>query len=155
MSSCNETSTPMNAIERLTNEDGSGRADARVFRSIVGGLIYLTHTRPNIVFVVSLISRFMHSPTRHHLGVAKRILRYVRGIMNYGIWYYPVTNLSLIGFTDSDWAGSLQDRKSTTSYMFNIGCGAVCWLSKKQETVALSSAKAEYMAATSATCQAV
>lgn len=155
MSNCNATSTPMNANERLTNEDGSGRADAEVFRSIVGGLIYLTHTRPDIVFAVSLISRFMHSPTRHHLGVAKRILRYVRGTMNYGIWYYPVTNFSLIGFTDSDWAGSLQDRKSTTGYIFNIGCGAICWSSKKQETVALSSAEAEYVAAASTTCQAV
>ena len=85
MSNCNATSTPMNANERLTNEDGSGRADAKVSRSIVGGLIYLTHTRLDIVFSVSLISRCKHSPTRHHLGAAKRILQYVRGTMKSGI----------------------------------------------------------------------
>lgn len=152
---CNPAPTPMNINEKLQLKDGSDKANEKSFRSLVGGLIFLTHTRPDIAFSIGVISRFMQNPTKHHLGAAKRILRYVAGTINYGIWYTPVSKLKLCGFTDSDWASSLDDRKSTSASVFSLGSGAVTWSSKKQATTALSSTEAEYVAATSAACQAI
>jgi len=82
-------------------------------------------------------------------------LRYIAGTTGHGIWYSRVSNFILTGFTDSDWAGSTDDRKSTSGFVFNLGSGAVSWSSKKQEVVALSTSEAEYIAATSTACQAV
>ena len=154
MMGCNTTSTPMNVGEALRAEDGTGKASSRHFRSIVGGLNYLSNTRPDITHSISVVSRFMHNPSLHHLGAAKRILRYVAGTLDYGVWYNNVDNFRLYGFTDSDYAGSLDDRKSTSGQVFFLGSGAVSWSSKKQDTVALSSSETEYMAATSSACQA-
>ncbi|KAL7129296.1 hypothetical protein ABFS83_13G056600 [Erythranthe nasuta] len=97
----------------------------------------------------------MQNPSRIHLGAAKRILRYIAGTMDYGIWYSKVPNFRLYGFTDSDWASSLDDRRSILANVFTLGSGAVTWSSKKQATAALSSSEAEYMAVTSAACQVV
>ncbi|RVW83084.1 Retrovirus-related Pol polyprotein from transposon TNT 1-94 [Vitis vinifera] len=155
MLNCKVVATPMNSNEKLQAEDGTKRADARRFRSLVGGLIYLTHTRPDIAFAVGVISRFMHCPSKQHLGAAKRVLRYIAGTYDFGIWYGHVQEFKLVGYTDSDWAGCLEDRKSTSGYMFSLGSGAVCWSSKKQAVTALSSSEAEYTAATSSACQAV
>lgn len=156
MADCKHVDTPMNAFEKLTLEDGTDMADEKAFRKIVGGLMYLTHSRPDIVFAVSMVSRFMHKPTKQHFGAAKRILRYLRGTSNYGLWYSHVSNLKLFGFSDSDWAGSLDDRRSTSGFLFSLGSGAITWTSKKQATVALSSSEAEYVAAAAAaTCQAI
>ena len=95
-------STPMNTDEKLSMNDGTTKADERFFRSMVGGLMYLTHSRPDIMFSVSLVSRFMHNLSVHHLGAAKRILRYIQETISYGIWYRSVPKFSLFGFTDSD-----------------------------------------------------
>ncbi|GKF85252.1 uncharacterized mitochondrial protein-like protein, partial [Tanacetum coccineum] len=139
MSNCEVEATPMNPGEKLQLNDGTRKADGKFFRSMVGGLNYLTHTRPDIAFPVSYVSRYMHSPTKQHLGAAKRILRYIAGTTNFGIWYTNVRDFKLIGFTDSDWAGCLDTRKGTSGNMFSFGSGAVIWSSKKQETLALSS----------------
>ena len=155
MSNCNPASTPMNTNERLVLDDGVEKADEKEFRSIVGGLIYLTHSRPDIMFAVSLISRFMHKPSRQHMGAAKRVLRYIRGTLSFGLRYQKVSNCKLISYTDSDWAGCADDRKSTSGYAHSFGSGVISWASKKQQTIALSSSEAEYMAATSAACQTV
>ncbi|XP_074299655.1 secreted RxLR effector protein 161-like [Silene latifolia] len=145
----------MNINEKLKRQDGTEQADGRMYRSLVGGLNYLTHTRPDIAFPVSVVSRYMHNPTRQHFGAAKRILRYVAGTVNFGIWYTKVPNFKLVGFTDSDWAGCIDDRKSTSGNIFSLGSGAITWSSKKQETIALSSSEAEYIAATTAARQAL
>ncbi|KAK9665921.1 hypothetical protein RND81_14G146000 [Saponaria officinalis] len=157
MSNCEAATTPMNVNEKLQREDGTGPADGKLYRSIVGGLNYLTHTRPDISFPVSVVSRYMHKPTKQHLGAAKRILRYVAGSLNAGIWYTKVSdsNFKLVGYSDSDHAGSLDDRKSTSGNVFSLGSGAITWSSKKQETVALSSSEAEYAAISSASRQAL
>ena len=110
--------------------------------------MYLTTTRPDIMFVVSFISRFMELPNNTHWKVGKRILRYIAGTTNFGIQYTPNSNFKLIGYTDSDFAGSIDDRKSTSSYVFSFGSGSVAWESKKQPIVTLSRAEAEYVAAT-------
>lgn len=104
MLNCNTSPTPMNTNEKLVLDDGTGTVNASYFRSLLGGRNYLSHTGPVIAFSVSLISRFMHSPSKQHLGAAKRILRYVAGTISYGIWYSKVSDFRLIGFTDSDWA---------------------------------------------------
>ena len=115
----------------------------------------MSHTGPDIAYALSVVSRFMHGPTKHHLGAAKRILRYVAVTIDFGIWYLNVSNFKYFGFTDSDWAGCLEDRKSTSGYMFSLGSGAISWISKKQAIVALSSSEAEYVVATASACQAV
>lgn len=118
---CKPATIPMNMNENLELEDGTEEANAKKFRSLVGGLIYLTHTRPDIAFSIGVFSRFMQNLTNHHFGSSKRILRYVAGIINYGIWYTHVSNFSLRGFTDSDWASSLDDRKNTSASVFSLG----------------------------------
>lgn len=139
----------------MSSDDNTGLANASVYRSLVGRLIYLTHSRPDIAFSVGVLSRYMHRPTLHHFGAAKRVLRYLVGTQNYGLWFHKTDVFKVVGFTDSDWAGSAEDRKSTSGNCFTLGSTAISWSSKKQSTVALSSTEAEYVAATSAGCQAV
>ncbi|KAE8732422.1 senescence-associated protein DIN1-like [Hibiscus syriacus] len=155
MTGCKIAATPMNLNEKLKNDDGTEATDARSFRSLVGGLIYLTNTRPYISFAVGVISRFIHCPSRHHFGAAKRVLRYITGTLDFVIWYDNISKFNLSGYTDSDWDGSLEDRRSTSGYIFGFGSGVVCWSSKKQATTALSSSEAEYTAATLLACQAL
>lgn len=118
-----------------------------LFRSLVGSLNYLSHIRPITAFSVSLISRFMHSPSKQHLGASKRILQYIASTTINGIWYSKVSDFRLIGFTDSDWAGSLENQRTISGDVFSLGSRAIYLSSKKQDTLALSSSEAEYMAA--------
>ena len=104
---------------------------------------------------VSVVSRFMNDPSKAHFSVAKRILRYLKGTKKQGIQYEKEDNCKLVGFTDSDWAGSLDDRKSTSGYIFCLGSNAISWSSKKQKSVALSSAEAEYITTTDSACEAI
>ncbi|XP_074271853.1 secreted RxLR effector protein 161-like [Silene latifolia] len=155
MEDCETAITPMNANEKLQRDDGTGKADEKHYRSIVGGLNYLTHTRPDIAYSVSVVSRFLHSPTKQHFGAAKRILRYIAGTVEKGVWYETSENFRLVGYIDSDWVGSLDDRKSTSGSIFTLGSGAITWSSKKQDTIALSSNEAEYVASGAAGRQAI
>ena len=97
----------------------------------------------------------MVEPRSVHWTAAKHILRYLAGTVDYGLDYRGLGGVSLVGFTDSDWAGCVQDRKSTSGCCFSLGSAAVSWFSRKQKSVALSSAEAEYMAASQATCEAL
>lgn len=97
----------------------------------------------------------MSDPSRLHFVAAKRILRYIQGTKNHGLKYIKEQQNKLVGFTDSDWAGSLDDRKSTSGFVFCLGSNVISWSSKKQKTIALSSAEAEYIAATDAACEAI
>ena len=122
---------------------------------MVGSLMYLTSTRPDIMFVVSLLSRYLAHPTELHMQAAKRVLRYIKGTLSYGILYKQSGNKRLLAYTDSDYAGDLKDRKSTSGYLFVLSSGAVSWASKKQPVVTLSTTEAEFIAAASCACQAV
>uniref|UniRef100_A0A803L0D4 Reverse transcriptase Ty1/copia-type domain-containing protein n=1 Tax=Chenopodium quinoa TaxID=63459 RepID=A0A803L0D4_CHEQI len=155
MRDCKPMATPMATNEKLSKNDGKEKVDASFYRSLVGYLIYLTNTRPDIVHAVSIISSFMSEPSKAHLAAAKRILRYIKGTKSRGIMYKSEIDYKLIGYTDSDWAGSIDDRRSTSGYVFQLGSKSVSWSSRKQATVALSSAEAEYISATSAACEAV
>jgi len=105
----------------------------------------LTATRPDLMFLSGLLSRFMSSPSNVHIEVAKRVLKYIRGTTDLGILYSKLGGVKLSGYADSDWTGSVDDMKNTSGYIFTIGSGAICWNAKKQEVVAQSTAKAEYI----------
>eukprot|EP00253_Pinus_taeda_P030134 PITA_30134 len=140
---------------KLSKEDSSKDFDPSLYKSIIGSLMYLTATRPDIMFVVSLISRFIERPKEAHWQATKRILRYVKGTKQFGILYTTSECSDLIGYTDSDWVRSVDYRKSTSGYVFHMGSGAISWASKKQSIVALSTVEAEYVVAIAAACQAV
>lgn len=155
MKDCNSVTTPMITNHKYCLDDGEEKVDSQLYRSLVGSLLYLTNSRPDILQATSLLSRFMQSPSKVHFGAAKRVLRYLKGTSSYGLFYSSSDNFKLYGFSDSDWAGSLDDRRSTTGYLFLLGSSAISWSSRKQPSTALSSSEAEYMAVTSATCQAI
>ena len=117
-----------------------------MFRQIVGSLRYLCNSRPDICYSMSVIRKFMHDPRKPHLIAAKRILRYVKGTMKYGL-LFPYGAKSevneLIGYSYSDWCGDLTDRKSTSGYVFKFNDAAISWCTKKQPVIALSSCEAE------------
>jgi hypothetical protein len=152
---CKPVSIPLATGEKLKKVDGSELADEGLYRRIVGSLLYLTATRPDLMYAASLLSRFMTGPTKIHMRAAKRVLRYVQGILSYGIEYVRDQLATLIGFCDADWAGSEDDSRSTSGYAFSFGSGAFSWSSVKQNTVALSTAEAEYVSASEATAQAI
>ncbi|CAL2268253.1 unnamed protein product [Prunus armeniaca] len=149
------TDTPMSINLKLTSNDGAPKFDASIYRSVVGSLIYLTNTRPDIVHDVSVVSRFMSDLSNHHFAAVKRILRYIQRTQGYGIRYTQEKEAQFFGYTDSDWEGAIDDRKSTSGHVFFLGSKVISWSSKKQSTVALSTAEAEYISATSAACEAV
>ncbi|CAL8152291.1 unnamed protein product [Prunus armeniaca] len=125
----------------------TGQADDRVHRQIVGSLLYLTATRPDIMFTASLLARYMHGPTRKHMGTVKRVLRYIQGTLDYGIAYEKGKEVMLVGYCDTDWSGCEDDMRSTSGYAFHLGSGVFSWASVKQSSVALSTVEAEYLSA--------
>ena len=131
--------------------------DTTKFRSIVGFLRYLVNTRPDIAYSVGMVSRFMESPTTEHWAAIKRIIRYIAGTTEYGCRYTcgSHSNLKLLGYSDSDHAGDLEKRKSTSGVVFFLNGNLVTWSSQKQRVVSLSSCEAEYIAGASAACQGV
>ncbi|XP_043807337.1 secreted RxLR effector protein 161-like [Manihot esculenta] len=155
MLNCKTAATPTNLNEKLHVDDGIELANASYFIRMVGGLIYLTHTRLDIAFSVGVISKFIHYPSKHYLGVAKRFICYIVSIVDFGLWYTKAADFRLSGFSDSDWAGCLEDRRSTSGYMFKLGSATIYYSSKKQSTTALSSLEAEYVAVTLSTCQEI
>ncbi|MCO5577069.1 hypothetical protein L7F22_030891 [Adiantum nelumboides] len=127
--------------------------DATMYRRIVGSLIYITISRPDLSYAIGLVSQFMQLPRKPHLDAVRRILRYVRATLDYALFYDAGTQVQVHGYTDSDWAGSSSDRRFTSSYMFSFGSAAITWSSKKQPTVALSSTEAEYRGAAVTACE--
>jgi hypothetical protein len=105
MDHCNSVHNPAVPGFKLTKDEGGVKVDSTLYKQIVGSLMYLTATRPDLMFIVSLISRYMESPTESHLLAAKRILRYIKGTTNFGIFYKKGGNTKFFGYTDSDYAG--------------------------------------------------
>ncbi|XP_068337720.1 uncharacterized mitochondrial protein AtMg00810-like [Pyrus communis] len=152
---CKSVATPLAVNEKLSKTDGSEQVDESLYRQIVGSLLYLTATKPNIMFAASLLARFMHGPTIKHMGTTKRVLRYIQDTLDYGIAYEKGKEAMLIGYCDSDWSGSDDDMKSMSGYAFNLGSGVFSWASVKQSSVALSTAEAKYVSVAKATAQAI
>ncbi|KAA0059661.1 Retrovirus-related Pol polyprotein from transposon TNT 1-94 [Cucumis melo var. makuwa] len=148
-------STPMNQKEKLCKQDGAEKVDEGYFMSLIGCLMYLTATRPDILNVVSILSRFMHCASELHLKAAKRVIRYVKGTSDFGVKFTRGKEFKLIGFSDSDWGGSIDDMRSTLGYYFTLGSSVFFWNSKKQETVAQSTTEAEFIDAKATANQAL
>ncbi|XP_050289681.1 secreted RxLR effector protein 161-like [Quercus robur] len=130
---------------KLTNDPSGEAVDISLYRSMIGCLLYLTASRPDIAFSVGVCSRFQSNPKVSRLNVVKRIIKYVSGTCDYGLFYRKESNLSLVGYSDSDWAGNADDRKSTIGGCFYVGANLVAWMSKKQNSVSLSTVEAEYI----------
>lgn len=129
--------------------------DSSCFRALVGALHYLTFSRPDIAYSVSKLSQFMHTPHMSHLTAAKRVLRYISGTLTSGLLFRRGSSdsLSLTAYSDSDWAGDLLDRRSTTGYVIFLGPNPVSWGAKKQSIVSRSSTEAEYRALASTSAE--
>ena len=150
-------STPFDASSKLMNAvDDSDVVDTELYQSAVGSLLYLSvATRPDIAFAVSNVAKYCARPTKQHWIAVKRIMRYLKGTLNHGLCYTLSHNTQCVGFSDADFAGDIDDRKSTSGYMFQMSGAAISWRSKKQACVALSTAEAEYIALASAGQEAV
>ena len=127
--------------------------DQGLYQSAVGSLLFVT--RPDITYAVGNVAKFCANPNKHHWTAVKRIMRYLKGKVHVGLLYSRYGSKECIGYSDADWAGDLDDRKSTSGYMFQVSGAAVSWRSKKQTCVALSTAEAEYMALVSAAQEAI
>lgn len=150
--------TPMETTIKLEPaEDGyeATPKDKLRYQSAVGSLMYaMLGTRPDLAYAVSVVSRYAHNPTKRHWGAVKRIFQYLKGTLNFQLTFQGTLS-SLIGYTDSDWAGDTATRRSTSGYVFNVGSAAISWSSKRQATVALSTCEAEYIGQTQATKEAI
>jgi hypothetical protein len=146
MEDCKPTPSPFHFAVKLAATCTSLEVDATFYRQLVGSLLYLTHTRPDISFVVGLVARYMQTPHESQWKSAKRILRYVWGTVQFGIYYSSEGTPLLVGFINSVWVGDPDDWKSISGYVFSLGSRLVTWTCKKQQTIALSLGEEEYRA---------
>ena len=131
--------------------DDEEAVEQHLYQSLVGSLMYLSVcTRPDLTYAVGILARFSSKPNRSHWTAAKRVLRYLKGTANHGIAFTKSESGECLGYSDADWAGDQEDRKSSSGYLFQMAGGPVSWKSRKQDSVALSRAEAEYIALSSA-----
>jgi histone deacetylase 1/2 len=148
MANANSMASPMASSTKLTKFGSNYVSDPNFFRSIVGGLQYVTITRPEISYSVNKVCQFLSSPLEEHWKAVKRILRYLQGTLHHGLLIKPASTsepMSLVGFCDADWASDPDDRRSTSGACIYFGQNLVSWWAKKQTLVARSSAEAEYI----------
>lgn len=123
----NDVKNPIVPGTKLTKLTPGKDVNSTKYMSLIGSLMYLTVTRPDLMYVVSLLSRFMAKPKEEHMTVAKRVLRYIKGTINYGLYYGKDNSQKLRVFTDSNYARDLEDRKSTSGYICLFNGAAICW----------------------------
>ncbi|GJZ08332.1 retrovirus-related pol polyprotein from transposon TNT 1-94 [Tanacetum coccineum] len=146
MESSDPVDTPMVEKSKL-DEDTQGKAvDPTHYRGMVGTLMYLTASRPDLTFVVCMCARYQEKPTEKHLHAVKRIFKYLRGTVNRGLWYPKDSSIALTAYADADHAGCQDTRRSTSGSMQLLGDRLVSWSSKRQKSAAISSTEAEYIA---------
>jgi histone deacetylase 1/2 len=157
MQNCKGSPTPLSSSERITAHEGEllGPEDSTKYRSMVGALQYLTLTRPDISYAVNKVCQYLHAPTTLHWTVAKRILRYVKDTINVGLTFVRDKSSLISAFSDADWAGCLDDRRSTGGFAVFFGSNLISWSAKKQATVSRSSTEAEYKSVANATAEVI
>ncbi|GJX37159.1 ribonuclease H-like domain, reverse transcriptase, RNA-dependent DNA polymerase [Tanacetum coccineum] len=155
MIDCNETLIPMDPGTRLTKITEGTMVNSTEYRSLIGCLRYLLHTRPDLSYSVGLLSRYMQEPKEQHMKAIKQVLRYVKGTKDYGITYKHNGGNKIQGFSDSSYGVNTQEGKGTTGIIFYYGESPISWSTQKQATVALSSCESEFIAATAAATQAL
>ncbi|KAF5768399.1 putative RNA-directed DNA polymerase [Helianthus annuus] len=153
MNDCKPCSTPMATNKLVMSDEKDELIDQTLYRSMIGSLLYLTASRPDIMFATCVCARSQSAPRKSNLIAVKRIIRYIKGAPTLGIWYPANGNIKLSGFSDSDFAGCHTTRKSTSGGCQFLGDCLVSWQSKKQAAVSTSTAEAEYIAAASCTAQ--
>ncbi|XP_057953892.1 secreted RxLR effector protein 161-like [Malania oleifera] len=152
---CNPVNKPSKFGLKLNKDDEGKKVNSILYKQIVGRLMYLTATRPDIMLFVSFIGKYMECPIEIHLLAAKRILRYLQVSKEFRLFFKKGEKSDLFGFTNSDYVGDSYDRKSTSGYVFMLGTRVVSWSSKKQSIVTLSTTKDEFVATTACACQAI
>ncbi|KAE8674311.1 Detected protein of unknown function [Hibiscus syriacus] len=152
---CKPISTQTEYRIKMSKHEEDESIDPTFFKSLVGSLRYLICTRPDILQSVGLVSCYMESLTTTHFKFAKRILRYLKGTVDFGLFYSVSNDYKLVGYSDSDWGGDIDNRKSTTGFIFFMGDIALTWMSKKQPIVTLSTYEPEYVVAISCVCHAI
>ena len=157
MRNCKSAPTPLSSSEQLSLTDGVplGPEDSTKYRSIVGALQYLTLTRPDLSFSVNKVCQYLHAPTTAHWTAAKRILRYINGTIQLGITFIKSPSILLSAFSDADWAGCMDDRRSTGGFAIFVGPNLVSWSARKQVIVSRSSTEAEYKSLANATAELI
>ena len=156
MQEAKPVATPVDVSSKLTKTLDSEQFDQVLYQSAVGSLLYVSiWTRPDVTYAVANVAKFCASPTKEHWTAVKRIMRYLKGTINFGLCYERGNKAKCVGYSDSDWGSDVDDRKSISGYLFQIGGTAISWRSKKQASVALSTAEAEYMALASTAQEAV
>jgi len=156
MQDCNPTCTPLPPnIELTKSEDVATSTTRSLYQQLIGSLLYaMIVSRPDISFAVTKLAQYSHNPSTSHLAAAKHLIRYLKGTADLGICYRGSSGAGLIGYSDSDWAADRDDRRSMGAHVFLLAQGAVCWSSKKQHVVSLSSTEAEYMSLSQTAAQA-
>lgn len=154
MSSCKPCTTPVDLSAKLSSTDGPLFSDPTLYRSLAGALQYLTFTRPDISYAVQQVCLFMHEPRDSHFAFMKRIIRYIQGTIDYGIRIIKSTSHCLVAYSDADWGGCPDSRRSTSGYCVFLGDNLISWSSKRQPTVSRSSAEAEYRGVANAVAEA-
>ncbi|XP_021985328.1 uncharacterized mitochondrial protein AtMg00810-like [Helianthus annuus] len=144
MTDCKPYATPVDTSSKLSASDGEPLPDGTLYRSLAGALQYLTFTCPDITYAVQQICLFMHSPREPHFAFLKRILRYIKGTPDLGLRLSATPSASLTAYSDADWGGCPDSRRSTSGYCVYMGNNLLSWSSKRQPTVSRSSAEAEY-----------
>nr|AAD25646.1 putative retroelement pol polyprotein [Arabidopsis thaliana] len=153
MLDCKPSSIPMTPNIRLSKNDGLLLEDKEMYRRLVGKLMYLTITRPDITFAVNKLCQFSSAPRTAHLAAVYKVLQYIKGTVGQGLFYSAEDDLTLKGYTDADWGTCPDSRRSTTGFTMFVGSSLISWRSKKQPTVSRSSAEAEYRALALASCE--
>ena len=138
--------TPMSLNVKLTIDLLGKNVDLSLYRSMIGSLLYLTTSRLDISYSVGVYARYQSNPKESHIIALKKIIKYVKITADFGGWYSKDTNDVIAGYSDADWARNADDRKSTSRGCFYVGNNLVSWMSKKQNSISLSIAEAEYIA---------
>ncbi|PNX73153.1 hypothetical protein L195_g029051 [Trifolium pratense] len=149
---------PSDSNLNLDEYSDEEKVDSTLFKQIVGSLRYLCNSRPDICYSVSVISKFMNIPKKSHMTAAKRILRYVKGSMKFGLLFptgMKKDSAELVSYSDSNWGGDKIDRRSTSGYVMLYNGALISWCTKKHPVTALSTCEAEYIAETFSTCQVI
>src|SRR3954463_9010233 len=153
LSESKEAKTPMHSTCVLGKDEVSKKVDQKLYRGMIGFLLYLTASKPDILFSVCLCARFQSDPRESHLTAVKRILRYLKGTTNIGLVYRRSKEYNLVGYCDADYAGDRIERKSTSGSCQFLGSHLISWYSKKQATIALSTTEVEYVVAVGCSTQ--
>ena len=153
MEDCKPILTPMVTSCKLSIDDASKDVDHRLYKSMIGSLMYVKASQPDVKQAIGQVERFQATPKESHIITVKRILWYLKGTTEYGLWYPKANNIIIQDFTDADCSGSIDDCKSISGATFYLGGCLVSWLSKKKTSISLSEMEVEYIAVASCCTQ--